>query len=307
MNQYIMIKEVKKMLIQEQLKQQKDYSDIEKMIADYLYDLQLNIKKESVRHIAEKTYTSPSSVMRFCQKLGFVGFVDFKDAYLQEIEYLSSHFQDIDVNYPFLPNDKNIVIASKLGTLYEETIQDTLSLIHHDSLQQAANMLAKAQTIYICASSTPRGIASTFKDNMLRIGKSVFLPHSLNDIYYEACYRDKNCCFLLISYTGETSKTVKIAQKLKERHLPSIALTSYGNNTVSRLCDCHLYISTRQRLISNLCNFSTNLSILYLLDVLYANCFHFHYSQNLNDKIKYSKELESDRKSDNPILKENSF
>ncbi|WP_028043018.1 MurR/RpiR family transcriptional regulator [Candidatus Stoquefichus massiliensis] len=292
------------MLIQEKLKEKDAFSDIEKNIAEYILKIDMKIKKESVRHIAEHTYTSPSSVMRFCQKLGFEGYVDFKEAYIQEIEYLSSHFQDVDANYPFLPNDKNVVIANKIGILYEETIKDTLSLIHHDSLQQAANMLDKAKNIYVCSSGASKDIAKVFKDNMLKIGKTVISYHNTSDIYYEACFCDQTNCFIIISYSGETARAIKVAQKLKERHIPMIAITSYGHNTLTNLSKCCLHISTRQKLISNLGNFSINLSILYILDILYANCFHFHYHQYLEDKIKYSHEMEIDRKSDNPILKE---
>lgn len=292
------------MLIKEKLKDTHTFSEIEKCIAQYILNINLNIKKESVRHIAEHTYTSPSSVMRFCQKLGFEGYVDFREAYIQEIEYLSSHFQDIDANFPFQPNDKNVVIANKIGILYEETIKDTLALIHHDTLQQAANMLEKAKNIYVCSSGASKDIAKVFKDNMLKIGKTVISYHNTSDIYYEACFQDQTSCFIIISYSGETSRAVRVAQKLKERHIPMIAITSYGHNTVTNLCECCLYISTRQKLITNLGNFSINLSILYILDILYANCFHFHYQKYLSDKIKYSQEMEIDRKSDNPILKD---
>lgn len=292
------------MLIQEKLKEIDAFSDIEKSIAEYILKIDMKIKKESVRHIAEHTYTSPSSVMRFCQKLGFEGYVDFKEAYIQEIEYLSSHFQDVDANYPFLPNDKNVVIANKIGILYEETIKDTLTLIHHDTLQQAANMLEKAKNIYVCSSGASKDIAKVFKDNMLKIGKTVISYHNTSDIYYEACFRDQTSCFIIISYSGETARAVKVAQKLKERHIPMIVITSYGQNTLTNLSECCLYISTRQKLISNLGNFSINLSILYILDILYANCFHFHYQQYLKDKIKHSQEMEIDRKSSNPILRD---
>lgn len=291
------------MLIQEKLKNDNHFSNIEKAIAQYLLENQHQIKKASVRFIAEQTYTSPSSIMRFCQKLGFNGYTDFKEAYLEEIHYLSSHFQNIDANFPFMPNDKNMIIANKIETLYVETIKDSLSLLHHDHLQKAANILERAQNIFICSSGISKNIADIFRDNMMRIGKNVISFHGTSNAYYEASYCQNSSCFIIISYSGETQNIIKIASKLKKRKIPTICLTSFGQNTISSLCECHLYISTRQKLISNLGNFAINISILYILDVLYANCFHFHYHSYLNHKIQYSKEWET-RISDNPILKE---
>lgn len=292
------------MLINEQLKNTSNLSETNKSIAKYILEIQHNIKDENVRHIAQKTYTSPTSVLRFCQKLGFEGFIDFKEAYLDEIKYLESHFQNVDANFPFFANDKNISIANKLSILYNETIQDTLSLLDHNTLQQAANILNKANNIYICGSGVTKNLANIFKSNMVKIGKTVISFESTGEAFYEANYRDNQSCFIIISYSGETSQVVRIAKKLAQRNLPTISITSYGNNTVSDYCTCNLYISTRQKLISNLGNYSINLSILFILDLLYSDCFHFHYRDNLVKKIQYSRELENNRLSDNPILKE---
>ena len=57
------------------------------------------------------------------------------------------------------------------------------------------------------------------------------------------------------------------------------------------------------KLISNLGNFSINLSVFYLLDTLYAGCFRLRYKTNEELKIRFSKESEF-RTSDNPILRE---
>lgn len=292
------------MLINDQLKNTENLSETNKSIARYLLEVQHNIKDENVRHIAKKTYTSSTSVLRFCQKLGFEGFIDFKEAYLDEIKYLESHFQNVDANFPFFANDKNISIANKLSILYNETIQDSLSLLDHNTLQQAANILNKAGNIYICGSGVTKNLANIFKSNMVKIGKTVISFESTGDAFYEASYRDDKSCFIIISYSGETSQVVRIAKKLEQRNLPTISITSYGNNTVSEYCTCNLYISTRQKLISNLGNYSINLSILFILDILYSDCFRFHYRENLVKKIHYSRELENNRSSDNPILKE---
>ncbi len=293
------------MLIQQQLSQI-ELTTVEKTIAQYLLDNNINIKNENVRQIAKNSHTSPSSVMRLCQKLGFQGFSDFKEAYIEELQYIDSHFRNIDPNFPYDKNDKNTVIASKLESLYEETLKDTLSLIHHDSLQKATNALNKASIIYICTGGVSREMANIFKENMLKIGKTVIIYSHMNDVYVSACYCDQNSCFLMISYSGETHNTINVAKKLKERNIPMIIITSYGNNTLSQYSDYQLYISTRQKLITNLGNFSINLSIHYLLDVLYATCFQTHYEENLKNKIAYSNEVETGRKSTNPILKEKS-
>ena len=66
----------------------------------------------------------------------------------------------------------------------------------------------------------------------------------------------KNTLFILISYSGETSKCLFICHKLVERKLSFITITTYGTNSLSSQSDCCLYVSTREKLIDNLGTFS---------------------------------------------------
>lgn len=298
------------MFLKDILQDKAQFSQTECLIANYILQRQENIVKDSVRFIAKEIYVAPSTIVHFCQQLGFSGFNDFKKQYLEELNYLSSHFQHIDPNYPFERNDKNTVIAQKIEVLYEETLKDCMSLIEHDSLQKCVNILLQAQYIYICSSGAQRSLSDTFKDKMLKIGKHVFIFTSEDDLYYTSCYCDiKNSCFLFVSYSGETSSCIRIAQNVKARHIPCFCITSYGNNTLSHMVQDCLYVSTREKMTKNLGSFSFNLCVMYLFDVLYANVFNMHYEKNLENKIKYSRIYEkreqlSGRISHNPILKD---
>ena len=269
----------------------------EKRLGQYLIDQGILLENATVRTVAKEVFLAPSSVVRFVQKLGFKGFNDFKKQYLEEIRYLSTHFQEIDSNRPFLQNDKNIVIANKVGLLYDETLQDTISLLNHDSLQEAINRIEKKESIAIVVSGAQKGIAYTFKEKMMKIGKKV-----------EVFDSNQKTLFILISYSGETSKCLFICNKLVERKLSFITITTYGTNSLSSQSDCCLYVSTREKLVDNLGTFSFNLSLLYLLDVLYAGYFNTNYDEHLENKTVTSMECENiftdhGRKTDNPIIK----
>ena len=62
------------MLVKEKLQDRERFSDIDSRIADYMLERQERLREDSVRQIAKKLYVAPSSVIRFCQKLGYVGF-----------------------------------------------------------------------------------------------------------------------------------------------------------------------------------------------------------------------------------------
>lgn len=298
------------MLIQEKMKHKEHFSESEKIISEYFLKHSDQLEKESVRSIASQIYVAPSSIVRFCQKLGFDGYNDFKEQYQDEIKYLSSHFQHINPNYPFEKSDKEITLANKIGQLYEETIKDCLTLLEHDTLQKVAQKLNTASTLYICASGAQVGLSEVFKDKMMRIGKHVVICQSSEEAYYEACYASQMSCFLLISYTGETERCLRVAKKLSERSMYMLAVTSYGHNSLSHYADDCLYASTREKLITNLGNYTFNICVMLLLDILYSQCFNKNYEKNLENKVCNSKKFETvthhtGRQSDNPIIQEN--
>ena len=58
------------MLVKEKLLDREHFSEIDERIADYMLERQEKLKEDSVRRIAKRLYVAPSSVIRFCQKLG---------------------------------------------------------------------------------------------------------------------------------------------------------------------------------------------------------------------------------------------
>lgn len=156
------------------------------------------------------------------------------------------------------------------------------------------NLLKNNKNIYIISSGSQNNLALTFRDKMARIGKHVNVYQSIDEPYYEACYLNKgDACFLLISYTGETQNCIRMANKLNERNIDFITITSFGTNTLSSLSRCVLHVSTREKIRNNLGTFSMNLSTLYLLDLLYSMYFSLNYKENKKKKIKIADEYEN--------------
>lgn len=292
------------MLIHEQLNDQKKMSEIDQQIANFFLENPRELKQLSARKLAEKMYVAPSTISRFCQKIGYVGYNEFKEAYIEEYNYLQSHFKEIDPNRPFTPKDTVWTIANKIGQLYEETIADTLSLLNYEILEQTTNQLRKSKKVYVYSAGDHLDLANNFKHKMVRIGKNIEVVGRSDLVYYYAGHAEKEDCFLLISYSGETNDVLRILKTLKKKKLNTIAVTSYGENTLSKFADITLNISTREKLIRNLGSFSSDLSVMYLLDVLYASYFSKDYLKQFEQKAKIAESYQTFRSSDNPLLKD---
>jgi len=83
----------------------------------------------------------------------------------------------------------------------------------------------------------------------------------------------------------------------QKRGVPVIALTSAGDNLLRLCADYTFTISSRERLYSKISTFSTESSILYILNVLFSCYFSRNYQANLDYKLDASRQLEAGRSS----------
>lgn len=294
------------MLIRERL-ERCEFSNSERVIIDFILKEKMNIKNMTMKEIANATYTSPSTLIRIAHKMKFKGWNELKEAYFKEEEYLQTHFLDIDANLPFSNDDTIMSIASKIATLKKEAIDDTLSLVRHDDLQKAVQMIKKASSIYVFAVSNNGLITQEFAHNMSRIKKKVTICNLQGELVYSAINVDIQSCAIIVSYSGETPILSRVIQALKMNGIPIIAITNIGENTVSRNADVVLRICTREKLYSKIATFSTDVSFEYILDLLYSCVFSLDYDKNLERKTKISQMIEKGRFSTIDIMKEDEF
>lgn len=64
---------------------QKQASASEKNIIDFLLGEMEEASELSVHELARKSFTSPSTVIRLCKKIGFRGYKEFRKAFLYEV------------------------------------------------------------------------------------------------------------------------------------------------------------------------------------------------------------------------------
>lgn len=290
------------MLIIDDLKEQEFMTDIEKSIAQYFIKQEKNLENISTRKIAEDLYVAPSTIVRFCQKLGYNGYADFREAFLKEVDYIHTHFQEFNPNIPFTEKDSDWQIANNIGHLYKETVSDTLSLIDYKTLEKCHALLNTSEILYVFAAGDLIEPAYSFKNKMARIEKKVQIVDRTDMAYVTAAQKYLNISYVLISYSGETSQTVRLAHFLKREEIPFIAITSFGENTLTKLATYTLHLSSREKLINNLGNFSSVLSTMYLLDVLYSTVLGSDYQKNYKHKVKVAQNYEQYRRSSNPLL-----
>lgn len=281
------------LLFQKIEEQAHSHTDGRRSIGEFLLKEKSNIEKYTMQEIAEKTYTSKSSLVRFAKTLGFQGWKDFIEKFLSETYYEESHYTDIDPNFPIEEGETTKDIVYKISNLMVESILDTTDQLNLKEVDRAAEYMAKANQIALLGQAPNTYLGNLFRRKMMSIGKNVLLSSGW-DQGLMAGTLQKGDCAILISYSGNNENRVPMnfIPMLREKDVSIIALTGLGSNFLRKNADCILSMSSRERLYTKIGTFSTEESIAFILNTLYACYFAKNYQKNLEYKINASKHLE---------------
>lgn len=281
-----------------------DLPSAEKTAANYLLAQGSKLKGRSTRKIATDAYTTPATLVRLGQRLGYEGWTDFFEAFLEEREYLEEHFQNVDANRPFTPDDSQTAVANKIAALHRESISDTMSLLDYEVLEKAVDCMLRSRNIYLVAVSISLDCTWLFKRNMQRLGKTVLLESNNAEQLCTVLSATPEDCALIVTYSGSPTRIRDEANVLHEMGVPIILLTGLVDNAVRPLADYVLNVTTRERLYSKVGNFSTNVSVHLLLDILYSCYFAADYEKNWKNRLEIAQKMEQYRSSRNEIMRE---
>ncbi|ETA79738.1 MurR/RpiR family transcriptional regulator [Youngiibacter fragilis] len=283
------------------------YKDARKTIAEFILQEKNDLTYYSMKEIADLTFTSKPTLVRFAKALGFSGWREFMVAFLDELHQQESHYAGIDSNLPFKEDDSTSDIIRKISELEIESIHETTDLMEVPTLELAVKRLLSANRIALFGISPNTLVGELFRRKMQSIGKIVNIPmideggtfsHSLGP----------NDCAIILSYSGnnESREPMSFIRILKENEVPLIGITSGGKNYIRENIDCVFTISSRERLYSKISNFSTEVSVLSIFNIIFSLLFCENYQKNLEYKIKASRKLEYRRNADLNEMREDS-
>lgn len=272
------------------------YTDARHAVGEFILQEQDKLYQYTVTEIAEKTFTSKATVVRFAKAMGYDGWKEFMKDYIAEVNYQKKYKNKVDFNIPFQKEDSFDTIAENIKKLQMESIRETADLLDKEVLKKAADYLTGAENIVIFSSSPHTYLGELFKRKLLTIGKRAAVAKS-GEAGIEAATLGPQDLALIISYSGNsvTQNPVNRIGLLKKNHVPVIGITSGGDNYMRKNLDCIITMSSRERLYSKIANYATEESLNYILNVLFSCCFASQYKQNLEFKIKNSRLLEQER------------
>lgn len=279
----ILIKGASNLNILHYLKEESNLTENEKNIAQFVLVHPEKVIDMSIRDLAKATYTSPSAIVRFNKKLGFLSYKKF---ILQLSKNLGDYYEEleyIDANFPFTPFDNEAEIAIKIAKLSSETIFQTQKLLHQENLKVATNLIIKANSIYGIGVSHSYNRLMDFYTKMLRIRKYIKLMPLQTDQYHLTNEAKKGDVAIIVSYGGTTAEVLNDAVEFHRKGIHLISITSNLTGELSALSDVILPLPKRENPEENISTFVSQVSIEYVLNTLYSCIYQRNYRENIKN------------------------
>ena len=269
-----------------ELKQMNKLTSTEQGIVNYILTNPEELEKISSRQLAELTYTSPATVVRICQKLGFSGYSEFKIKYLQEVNQ-TPMMDQINRTNPITSEDSLHRIVNKVAALEITAIEQTKKGIDLDQLNRVSELLNQATCIDFYAFDNNLHLAKNACSHFLYAGKQAVIHDSSNAQFMQAFASVEGHVAIIISRTGENPMLYRIATILCEKKIPLLVLTESRHSSLAKISTEHLYLYNVHR-FTDMGTILFQTSVQYLFDLLFAILF----SRNFENSVKQNEMYE---------------
>ncbi|WP_370223913.1 MurR/RpiR family transcriptional regulator [Cytobacillus sp.] len=237
------------------------FTSSESDLAKYIIENPDEISQLSISQIAKKIHISPATITRFCQKISFSGFNEFKHELKRYIDLR---------NKPTISSDiKEIDYFSNLYQNHLEIIETTFRKMTYLDIQQAVSLLTDAKKVHVYGIGNSGIAAQEFKWKFFRIGiqvESITDPHQA---VMDAALSSGGSLVLGISVSGKTKEVIDAVKIAKQQGASVLAITSDKTSELSQLADLSLLVMSKSSMHMGQ-NISPTLPLFLLFDLLYT-------------------------------------
>lgn len=258
-------------------------SNTEREIAAYLLEHPREAVDLSIHELAKRTFSSSSSIVRLCHRLGFTGFKDFRKAVTAEIAIRDQ--SKIDEQKELTHSDSLDEIIEKITYKNIMSLEDTKNLINVQTLQECLRLIRKARFIYLFGMGASLCAAKDAYLKFLRLNKPCIINEDWHSQLLQARNASDKDLGIVISYSGNTAEVIECMKALKANNTPIIAITRCVSTPVSELADQKLYTAANESIFRSGA-MSSRMSQLNIIDILYTALANSNYEESLEQLSK---------------------
>lgn len=235
------------------------FTKSEKVLYEYLKNSIDDIIYMSVTELAENINVGESTILRFCRKVGYKGYQDFK---LNVAQYKGTEQLQEKMNED--QTLKDIVTESLINSINKSSM-----LVSIDTVEKAVNLINGSDRVLFYGVGSSGVAADEAKNRFMRIGKKYDAFSDSHFMMMISSTLQKGDVVVAFTLSGGTKDTVDACRVAHENGAKVIAVTSYLKSPITKYADYTLLTSGKEGPFEGGSLFA-KISQLYIIDLLFT-------------------------------------
>ena len=198
-------------------------STAESNLAHYITEDPQAVIGKSIHELARLTYTSPSTIVRFCRKMGFQGYREFQQGLMYETA-LYHESRDVALQ-DITPKDSTRNVIRKVTSKNVESLRITEKLLDPKVVDACVELLTQCRLVALFGLGASLLAAQDLQLKLLRVDKLCYLAEDWHSQLLYARNLHPDDLAIAFSYSGMTKETIACAKVAKQQGARVITVT----------------------------------------------------------------------------------
>lgn len=225
------------------------------------------ISNATITDMADACFVSTATLSRFCKKLGFKEYAQFKESFRSEYEFERDYTPAFREQ---LQHDTVTAIRS-LGDQICTSVTQCAQQLDFQTLDRIIHRIHESEHVAFFSSNLLQQIATDIQQRLEKLGK---LTYS----FYQSTYQlqhvqtmDQHSLAIFISVNGKTLLAFsELIRELKKRQVPMILITQNPSTVLDNLTDCTLLLGGHNQ------NDTGRFCIMYFMEALLLRYYQLY-------------------------------
>ncbi|MDF2673868.1 MAG: hypothetical protein K0R09_2133 [Clostridiales bacterium] len=264
-----------------------DFSSSESKIADFIIKNTDMVYNLTASELSSLTDTSPASIIRFSQKLGYEGFKELKISLAKEMPK-----KDIDedkIYEKITIHDSLSEIINKIAVGHINAIKNTIKLIDEKVIMDAVEAISSARRINIYGVGGSSLVAQDLQYKLVRIDMPAYIYLDNHLQLVSAANITSKDVAIAFSHSGKTIETYRALEISKQRGAKTISITKFGENPISNVADIKIYTTEVEKTL-RMGAIASRIAQLTIVDILFIGIVKSNFS-NIPEYIQQTSDI----------------
>lgn len=257
----------------------KNASAAECDIIDYILADPDRAVGQSIHKLAVQTYTSASTVVRLCKKLGCNGYKEFQQALIYELA-VSDKSNDIAVG-GVIAGDTTDVVIEKVTAKNISSLELTRQYIDAQVVDAVVSCMMQARSICLFGMGASLLVARDLQLKLMRLNISCNLCDDYHSQLLYAKNMSREDLAIVVSYSGLTREAIECAWIAKANGAKVVSITRGGiDSELIRRSDYVLGVAETEHIMRSGA-MSSRIAQLNVIDALFAAYVNRNYEKSV--------------------------